>query len=234
MKNRGFTIAELMIALVIMAIIMITIGNVTTTMTRQTLQAQVKSQVAGETGIALDQMERDIGYATYLYPNAILGGLNAGNAFGVCGDWSSDMNGPAAGGRYDASSGITKSSYTIYCVDANQFGNLYRYNGLVASCNPFPTIANCGAVSSNGAADGPNLIVAGNGTTTGVSRGDCCEAPAAAYFSQTLESNGVEIHYIVGNSTPIAGAVKAGQYIPTYYKIDTKVQINRSYNNGGG
>lgn len=231
MKKRGFTIAELMIALVVMAIIMISIGNVTTMMVRQDLQSAVKSEVAGDTVVALDLMQRDIEYATYLSLTSIYPGKPApGNAFGVCGDWSSDRTGPATGAQYDS---LAKSSYTIYCVTGNQFASLYRYNNTIANCNAFPTIGVCGANDSNGTT--PTVIVLGNGTTTGVSRGDCCEgAPNDYYFKQSNDANGIEIHYVVGNSTPVAGAVKAGQYVPTYYKIDTKVDMNRSYNNGGG
>ena len=95
MKDRGFTLPELMVALVIMAIIMISIGNVTTMMVRQGLQSEVKSEVAGDTVVALDVIQRDVEGATYLCANggACASPLAAtpGNAFGLRFDWSHNM-----------------------------------------------------------------------------------------------------------------------------------------------
>ncbi len=234
MTRSGFSLIELMIAATLAIAVMLAVVSLSTNVVRQHLQAVHKGEVSGASLTAMDRLNRDIQSATYLaIPK---GTLPQGNTVGGCLDWSGSMNGVGTGGVYSTFGVGGTSAYFIYCVTGAgaRFGSLIRYPGAgspqmtLANCNAFPTVGVCGANASNGAL--PEVWVRGDGVNFGLSRGD---NNPGYYFARSTDTDGVELHYILGNSTVTGDAAsRPGQFVPQFYKVDTKIRMMKSYNNG--
>ncbi|MBI3553303.1 MAG: prepilin-type N-terminal cleavage/methylation domain-containing protein [Elusimicrobia bacterium] len=225
--RRGFSLIELLIAVSLAVVVMLAIVSVSTNMVRQHLQASHKGEVNGQTLAALDRMNKDIEGASYLFIPTTA--TPTGDTVGGCYNWEAKFQGSATGGPL-TNGPIT---YFLYCVDATRFGNIYRWTGTVASCSPAPTYTACTAAgTANGGTNAAELWIAGDGATHGISRSDALSGVGGYYFMKSRVTNGVEVHYIVGNSTPTAdGAGRPGQYVPHFYKVDTRINMLKSFNN---
>ncbi len=237
--KKGFTLIELVIAVALSVMVMIAAVNVSTIMVRQQLQGVHRGEVNGMTLAALDSMSRDIEGASYLKVTT-LGSPPVGNVVAGCTNWSS-VGSIVAGAVTPATLDSTQNvNYFIYCIDAARFGTLWKWSGTftapvaASTCNPVPSA--CGVGGTYNAA-GPTILVQGNGTTYGISYGDkfngVAPNPTGPYFSKSRDTNGLDMHYIVGNSTPssIPTFGHPEYEVPQYYKVDTRIDNVKSFNN---
>jgi hypothetical protein len=225
MGRLGFTLVEMLIATTMALLVMIAAMNISSMMVRTHLQSVHRGQLSGLVLASLDGMQRDMAGASFISISSP--GPSSGDAVAGCANWSSVAGGAATAGRLDPSQNV---EYFIYCVTAPRFGAVYRWKGTLTAppfCDPAPAVPSCGNVADN-KGNMPELLVGGDGVNTGMSYGDA----GLNYFSRSRSASGIELHYIVGNSTPTADAAsRPGQYAPQFYKVDTRVNTITSFNN---
>ncbi|MBI3551702.1 MAG: prepilin-type N-terminal cleavage/methylation domain-containing protein [Elusimicrobia bacterium] len=223
--KRGFSLLELLIATALALLVMVAIMSVSSMMVKRHLEAIHKGEVNAATLLTLNAVQRDVADSTYLFVPTSASPL--GDVVGGCTNWSPQMVGPNTGGKLDAGQPVT---YFLYCIDGfgARFSTLYRYGGTIPDCQSGVTLpAGCGA-GPDSQGRNPVAWVSGNGADYGLSRSD---QASGYYFAWSRDSGGVEIHYILGNSTPTADtANRPGHAVPHYYKIDTKVKMIKSFN----
>jgi hypothetical protein len=226
-RSGGFTLMELIIASALAVMVLMGVVNVSMMMTRQHLQGVHRGEINGMTLAALDAVNRDIAASSYIYVPSAMG--PTGDSVGGCTNWSSQAVGPNVGGKLDPSQPVT---YFLYCIDGSgaRFSTLYHYGGTIPDCQGGVALpSGCGGTDSRG--DNPGIVVRGDGANIGVSRSDSF---AGYYFARSRGTNGVELHYIVGNSTPTKDtAGHPGLSAPQFYKVDTTVSVQRSFNTPG-
>ena len=199
----GFTLMELVVSLALSTLVLVGVLMFATSVIKTQFLETMRGKVSGTTLLSLDQLRADMVNATYLQSPA---SGSTSDVLSGCSNYSSrSLN---AGGKL--ASGDPIASF-YYCVDGNN--TLWRYS-VTATC-PFPTPCACGPGACGGVSPTPVVY-----------RNFFHRIPVNYFFARSADTAGVELIYIVGNSTPTVSAP-----VPVSYKFDTKIDMVRAYDN---
>lgn len=209
MNRAGFTLIELLIALTMSVFVMIAIVGVSTSMIRYQFEGIRRGEATGSSLVALDRIHTELENATYLQLPAA--GV-PGDVLTGCLDWSALMINPSPPPTYGYAIDRTPANVSsfYYCVDGNS--TLWRYSKQgVGSC-PYGAAPNCGT-TSGGEALVPQVFFH-------------TQPPYEKFFRRSLDTTGVELHFIVGKATATTNVP-----VPVFYEYHTKIGMTKSYNN---
>ncbi|MBI5629460.1 MAG: hypothetical protein HY921_01100 [Elusimicrobia bacterium] len=198
-KAGGFTLIELLIAAVLSIAVLLGIISLSSSILRYQYEGVRKGKVSGQTLFALSRMQKEIEEATHLELPSY--SSTTGNVLSACANWSMALS-PPGGASVDST--LAVSSF-YYCVDSSN--SLLRYSG--TTC-PYTAPASCGSGTFETVVY-QNFYLMDN---------------YSYYFARASDVGGVEMHYIVGNSTPTANVPN-----PAAYKINTKIGMRKNYLN---
>ncbi len=205
MRNGGFTLVEMIVALLLSSLVMVGLIDITASIIAQHFEGIRRGRVDSETLYSLDQMRLELEAATYYsYPNtsspATMSIQGCGNYFSATSPGTQIYTGP----------GATISSFA-YCLENKCTGsnsNLCDPSGytgpydLIRYYNPNGCPISCGGGT-------PQTLVYQNVYLEPISLN-----PSGQPFVLNRPLGGVDVHMIIGYP------VLAGE-TPTYYQIDT-------------
>jgi Tfp pilus assembly protein PilV len=202
--ERGFSLTELIIAMLLSSFVMIGIVGIASQMVRFQVEGMKKGSVTGWSLVAITAMNKELEDGTALvYPTTATGAMDS---LTICKNYSHVTN-----ARLSAADPIESISY---CYDAASPGYIRR-NATTGSCPAMGTPpAACTAF--------PEVIATGvfrMGAIPGV-------FPNGELFRRADDVGGIQIRYIVGNPTPT-------QNMPTpqTMSFEMKFAMNKQYNN---
>jgi prepilin-type N-terminal cleavage/methylation domain-containing protein len=211
--REGFTLIELIVALVLSAFVLVGIVGVATQMIRFQMEGHKKGDVTGWTLLSLAKMNKELEDASVLdFPPPGLPPADRGDHISGCSNYT---RGSIPPGPIDASLPVTAFWYCVqtdwYWEEAKRTTNrLLRYSS-IGSC---PAIApSCGSE--------PFEVYAL----------DFYKRDGLNYFFRRADDvSGVEVNYTVGIATA-ADAANANMPNPVFIKVQAKIGMNKSYNN---
>lgn len=214
-SERGYTLLELIVALSLSSFVMMGIISVATAMVRFQFQAGLSGNAGGGTLIAVGRMTRQLEDASYLRDPASLAAPQ--DYVAGCTNWSASGNRRmsttlSGGASWPCTAAGTNVTNFVYC--RNALNEMWLHYNCSATCGSIPAVTegNCGGAIAN-----RELIV---GQRPGVFK-------AVGYtkmFYRTADNTGLDMHYIVGASTPTANYPR-----PAFYRVDTRIIMNKSY-----
>lgn len=206
--RAGFTLMELVMAMAITGIILLTVMYLSTNAVRYQTESVLKSEAASSALYSLAQMRRELEDATYIQPKPGGCTLSGGcNQIAGCLNWNFVTNSASN----PASS--TPTTEFDYCLANNQ---LYRYEHPGCTTTYAPA---CGSVSS----DLKEIVVA---QPPGLFHTDY---PGAAnpIFIKSGDSS-IDLHYVIG--FPGQGALADPRVpVPADYLFNIRINVNKSY-----
>ncbi len=208
LENGGFTLIELIMALTITGVILITIVFLSTNAVRYQTEGVFRGRATSSAIYSLARMRSELEDATYVY-NLTCGGGSISttgcNAVLACTNWSPNAAGPNAGAAYVGSAPVNT---IYYCVSGTQ---MYRYVQ-AGGCNTGFAPA-CGSGATETVVPDPPGIYhtdyPGAGTPVFLRTGD----------------RSLDVHYIVGYP-----GMKPNQRVPVDYLFNFRINTNQMYN----
>jgi prepilin-type N-terminal cleavage/methylation domain-containing protein len=214
-SRRGYTLLELIVALSLSSFVMMGIISVATSMVRFQFQAGLSGNAGGGTLLAVGRMTRHMEDTSYMLQPVT--GVAGADYVSGCTNWSAQGNTRmsttlSGGASWPCTNAASNVTNFVYC--RNAVNEMWLHYSCSATCGSIPAVtdANCG-----GAVATRELIV---GQRPGIFR-------AVGYtrlFFRTADNTGLDMHFIVGQSTPTANYPR-----PAFYRVDTRVMMNKSY-----
>lgn len=215
-SRRGFSLMELIIAMLLSSFVLIGIVGVSSQMLRFQVEGMKKGTVTGWSLVSISRMNKEIEDASVLvHPPD--GGVPSDTLIG-CANWSREGAGGGGGGRLNTSGGAAGNvTVFYYCYDtAARYIRRYANVGAGVNCpplSPAPTIPAC---------DGSGAWTENDIIATGVYR----DTGANLLFRRADDVGGVQIRYVVGDPTPTPNMPT-----PQTIAFDTKIAMNKQYLN---
>ena len=206
---EGFSLIELIIALLLSTFVLIGVVGVAAQMIRFQMEATKHGEVTGWVLLSLVAMQRQLEGASVLYcPNAANGACLGGDEtefLSGCTNYSRHLSQPIGVGlRIDASK---ENVSFYYCVDDDKLLR-YEKKGTPTSCPISPTPV-CGS--------GNFKIIASHFYQIDAN---------TEFFARAQDIAGVELRFMIGIATPTPNIP-----IPVVTTFRTKVGMNKSYLN---
>lgn len=215
-RREGFTLIELIIALVLSSFILAALIGVVSQMMRGEMETSAKAAASGWSSMSLNALQKELADSTVLYcpfPDASHPGCpgSQSKVLSICGNYTLNPftgAGPS-GGPLDGDLGKVRSAY--YCLweggTPTKTPWLLRYTGTTCPISPTPV---CGA--------GSYQVVAND-----IYPFD----PAADFiFRRADDIAGVQVSFTIGRST-----ATADQPNPAYTKVDTRLHMQKALSN---
>jgi prepilin-type N-terminal cleavage/methylation domain-containing protein len=215
-EPRGFTLIELIIALVLSTFVITALVGVISQMMRGQMEGSAKAVASGWTHMSIDAMQKDISNSSVLYcpfVDASHPGCTgpATSVLSACSNYTLNPGTGmgAAGGPLDGVAANVRSSY--YCVwsAGTPSGTpwLLRYTGTTCPIAPTP--------------------VCGTGSFQVVAQDIHPFDPAQDFlFQRADDAAGVQISFTIGRSTATANNPN-----PSYSKVRTRITMQKSFAN---
>lgn len=201
-RGDGFTLVELIVALVLSAFVLVGIVGVATQMVRFQMEGQKKGDVSGWTLLSLSKMHKELEDASVLdFPSAA---SPTGDYISGCSNYTRITNAPI-----DPALPVTAF---WYCVETGGLtpNRLLRYSS--AGVCPMPAPA-CGSGSFE------------------VYARDFYKRDGLPYFFRRApDASGIEVNYTIGVATATSLA-NEHMPAPVFLKVQTKISMNKSFNN---
>lgn len=219
--KSGFTLIELIIAMLLSTFVLIGVISVATSMIRYQFESMKRGDVSGLNLVALTNMHRRLENATYLVANQppTGGGNQIAGCRGFSAEWGSGT--PAALPNW---AGPEPARGFVYCVNTSHSctpertgypfatcPSLYYYETTGASCPP-ALPGTCGSA------------VGGMTVTPVIYKGFFTQDNQTWYFNRDNARGGIGLHYIVGLATPTVNRPN-----PIAYKVRTRIGMVKSY-----
>ncbi|MFA6318607.1 MAG: prepilin-type N-terminal cleavage/methylation domain-containing protein [Elusimicrobiota bacterium] len=216
-RNRsrgGFTLVEVLIALTLSSTVLIALMTVMASVLRSHIDTTLKGEVSAWTVLALDQLNREIGEASYIN-NPAHGGT--GNVISGCTNFSKLLYDAIGEGRLDATKEVTAF---YYCRSADIGG------GMPALIRKFSmgTTLTCPASIPSGPCTpgaGAEVVI----RNFHFRDNDGTQSPPL--FRN--RGDGIEMHFTVGSLTRPTSGAAATVAVPVNMKVDMFVQANRPF-----
>ncbi|MDE1977680.1 MAG: prepilin-type N-terminal cleavage/methylation domain-containing protein [Elusimicrobia bacterium] len=207
--KKGFTLIEMIVAILLSTLVLLGIIAVAASMVRQHFESLAQGELSGQTLLSLDEMNRQIENASALVAPAPGGNANGGNGddLSFCVNWYNN----SAGGNPPFLSSVQPVYSYYYCAaptaapakDANPGADdLWGYTCEVANPSlggnicPFPGLAGgCGRPGSAPAGCSGPMSVLYNSLYF--------EGPPYPHLFYAVPG-GIQLHYIVGDPAPTA------------------------------
>lgn len=198
----GFTLVELIVALVLSAFILVGIVGVATQMVRFQMEGQRKGDVSGWTLLSLAKMHKELEDASVLdFPSAA---TPTGDYISGCSNYTRITNAPI-----DSSLPVTAFWYCVQTTGLTP-NRLLRYSS--AGTCPMAAPA-CGSGSFE------------------VYAQDFHKRDGLGYFFRRApEASGIEVNYTIGIATATDVSNKQMPN-PVFVRVQTKISMNKSFNN---
>lgn len=210
--RRGFSLLELIIAMSLSAVVLITVFSIAASMVQFELEGGRKGSVTAWSLASITAMNRDIASASVIeWPN---GAGAAANSLVVCTNWTRIVNGP--NGQQVSPIG-PNPSVLYYCWD-NAANVLRRMAVLNTNC-------------PNVGAGPPACSAAGYGAGSTVATAVYQNAGNWVFTNDPQVNNAVRVRFVVGNpaqgqvNTTGAGAAGAVFQNPQSLAFDTRIVL---------
>lgn len=212
-RRAGFTLVEIMVAVILAALTTLGLASIFSTSLKTQVHGYKKDVVQGDALISLKALTRDVQATTYLdepLPPCPLGDCTASSAQG-----SDRLRGctnydPARGGIGLLDSSFSTMRVYQYCVDGSGTMFYTWRDGALGAVLPCPPAA----VACGTAIPGGELMQ----LAQKVGRDDC-PACGAFFRRPAYLNNVVELHYVVGSSSPTQTINAAVGALKTYHSV---------------
>lgn len=213
--RAGFTLIELVIALVLSTFVLVGIIGVTSQMLRYHMEGEKKTVNTGYELMSLDSMVRELQQATALYCPSFSSSTGCGSRTSryLSGCFNYTFRTGAAGPADGNAANVQAFCYCVWPAAKTPTGTpwLLHYRNTASGC-PYPT-ATC---SNNACGNGSFRVVAQDIRPIGTT---------PYYFQRADDANGVQLYFQVGASTTTTSILK----VDTKQMVNSKIPIQRAF-----